>query len=59
MATPQAAVAFVAQIVFTTLAYFIPNIRCLLWILSTFPALAGAIMIKGTVTKCVRSHDQS
>ncbi|KAL2419246.1 putative transporter [Exophiala dermatitidis] len=45
MATPQAAIAFVAQISCATLAYFIPNIRCLIWTLSCLPALAGAVMI--------------
>jgi len=45
MATPQAGVAFVAQVICTALAYFVPNIRCVLWTLSSLPALAGAIMI--------------
>lgn len=47
MATPQAAVALVAQVFCTTLAFFIPNIRCVLWVLGTLPALAGAVMIHG------------
>ena len=47
MATPQAAVALVAQIISTTLTFYVPNIRCVLWVLSTFPALTGAIMIHG------------
>jgi hypothetical protein len=50
MATPQAAVAFVAQVVCTALAYFVPNIRCVLWTLSSLPALAGAIMIHSKKT---------
>ncbi|EKG12354.1 Major facilitator superfamily [Macrophomina phaseolina MS6] len=45
MATPQAAVALVAQVFCTTLAFFIPNIRCILWVVGTLPALAGAVMI--------------
>ncbi|GAA6003268.1 hypothetical protein JCM10207_001834 [Rhodosporidiobolus poonsookiae] len=45
MATPQAAVALVAQIAFSALAYFKPNIRSLLWVLSCLPALVGAVMI--------------
>ncbi|RDW85980.1 hypothetical protein BP5796_04305 [Coleophoma crateriformis] len=45
MATPQAAVALVAQVACTVLVFLIPNIRCLLWVLSTLPALVGAIMI--------------
>jgi hypothetical protein len=45
MATPQAAVAFVAQIIATAFTFLVPNIRCLLWVLSCFPALAGSVMI--------------
>uniref|UniRef100_A0A093VJ93 Putative transporter n=1 Tax=Talaromyces marneffei PM1 TaxID=1077442 RepID=A0A093VJ93_TALMA len=45
MATPQAAVAFVAQIIATSITFLVPNIRCLLWVLSCFPALAGSVMI--------------
>jgi hypothetical protein len=48
MATPQAAVALVAQIIATTITFLVPNVRCILWILSSFPALAGTIMIHGT-----------
>lgn len=47
MATPQAAVALVAQVILSAIAYFVPNIRCLLWMLACLPALAGAIMIHG------------
>lgn len=47
MATPQAAVALVAQVVLSLMALYIPNIRCLLWMLSCLPALAGAIMVHG------------
>ncbi|KZF26202.1 MFS general substrate transporter [Xylona heveae TC161] len=46
MASPQAAVAFIAQVSCTVLTFFVPNIRCLLWVLSCLPALAGAIMIR-------------
>lgn len=45
LATPQAAVAMVAQAIFTTLAFYIPNIRCLLWVISSLIAMAGAIMV--------------
>ncbi|KAF4301535.1 Major facilitator superfamily [Botryosphaeria dothidea] len=45
MATPQAAVAFVAQVFCTTLAFFVPNTRCVLWTVGTLPALAGSVMI--------------
>ncbi|KAJ0420118.1 major facilitator superfamily domain-containing protein [Aspergillus carlsbadensis] len=45
MATPQAAVAMVAQALFTTIALFIPNIRCLLWVVSSLVAMGGAIIV--------------
>lgn len=45
LATPQAAVALVSQVILSIIAYFVPNIRCLLWMLSCLPALAGSIMI--------------
>lgn len=45
MATPQAAVAMVAQTVFTAIAFFVPNVRCLLWVVSSLVALAGAVMV--------------
>ncbi|KAF9638652.1 Major facilitator superfamily [Lasiodiplodia theobromae] len=45
MVAPHAAVALVAQVSCTALAFFIPNIRCLLWVLATLPALAGTVMI--------------
>jgi hypothetical protein len=50
MATPQAAVAFVAQIIATAITFLVPNVRCLLWVLSCFPALAGAVMIHSMLT---------
>ncbi|GME25672.1 Major facilitator superfamily [Neofusicoccum parvum] len=55
MATPQAAVALVAQVFCTTLAFFIPNIRCVLWVLGTLPALAGAVMIHVLDVQAARS----
>lgn len=45
LAAPQAAVGIVAQVLLALLAYCIRNIRCLLWILGTLPALAGAVII--------------
>ncbi|KAJ5710012.1 Major facilitator superfamily domain general substrate transporter [Penicillium malachiteum] len=45
MATPQAAVAMVAQASLTALTLFVPNIRCLLWVITSLIALAGAIMV--------------
>ncbi|KAJ5651425.1 Major facilitator superfamily domain general substrate transporter [Penicillium longicatenatum] len=45
LATPQAAVAMVAQALFTTLTFFVPNIRCLLWVISSLIAMAGAIVV--------------
>ncbi|KAH7129087.1 putative allantoate permease [Dactylonectria macrodidyma] len=46
LATPQAAVAFVAQFSLGLLAQFVPNIRCIIWCLSTLPALAGAMIVR-------------
>ncbi|KAJ5116943.1 Major facilitator superfamily domain general substrate transporter [Penicillium angulare] len=45
LATPQAAVAMVAQALITALTFYVPNIRCLLWVLSSLIAMAGAIMV--------------
>ncbi|KAJ6035617.1 Major facilitator superfamily domain general substrate transporter [Penicillium canescens] len=45
LATPQAAVAMVAQALCTTLTFFVPNIRCLIWVISSLIAMAGAIMV--------------
>ncbi|OCF71005.1 hypothetical protein I204_08241 [Kwoniella mangroviensis CBS 8886] len=55
MATPQAAVAFVAQVVLSSIVLFVPNIRCLLWMLSCLPALAGAIMVH-TIDRVAHRH---
>ncbi|EXJ81854.1 hypothetical protein A1O1_07919 [Capronia coronata CBS 617.96] len=45
LAAPQAAVGIVGQVALSILAYWIPNTRCLFWIIGTLPALAGAIII--------------
>lgn len=45
MATPQAAVALIAQVSFSAIAYWVPNIRCFLWMLSCLPAIAGCVII--------------
>ncbi|GAA6062584.1 hypothetical protein JCM10212_004179 [Sporobolomyces blumeae] len=45
MATPQAAVALVAQVSFSIVAYYVPNIRCLLWMISCVPAIVGCVLI--------------
>lgn len=45
LAAPQAAVGIAAQVLLSLLAYYVCNIRCLLWMLGTLPALAGAVMI--------------
>lgn len=45
MASPQAAVAIVAQVTATVIMLYVPNVRCIIWTLSTFPALAGTVMI--------------
>ncbi|KIW33176.1 uncharacterized protein PV07_00047 [Cladophialophora immunda] len=45
LAAPQAAVGIVGQVLCSVLAYYIPNTRCLWWMVGTLPALAGAIII--------------
>ncbi|KAF7550317.1 hypothetical protein G7Z17_g5788 [Cylindrodendrum hubeiense] len=45
MATPQAAIAMVAQASFSAVTLFVPNLRCFFWVLSSCIALAGAIMV--------------
>ncbi|KAL2850245.1 major facilitator superfamily domain-containing protein [Aspergillus pseudoustus] len=46
MATPQAAVAMVAQASMTAITFFLPNLRCFFWVLASAIAMAGAVMIK-------------
>lgn len=45
MASPQAAVAIVAQVTATVIMLYVPNVRCIIWVLSTLPAIAGTVMI--------------
>ncbi|KAM0427806.1 hypothetical protein ACHAPT_007263 [Fusarium lateritium] len=45
MATPQAAVAMVSQAILTTIAFFIPNLRCVFWIMGALFGLVGAVMV--------------
>lgn len=54
MATPQAAVAMVAQALFTALTFFVPHIRCLLWVISSLTAMAGAIIVYAVDTTTQR-----
>ncbi|KAM4057773.1 major facilitator superfamily protein [Hirsutella rhossiliensis] len=46
LAAPQGFVALVAQVAASIVALYIPNIRCLLWVLSCFPALAGVVIVQ-------------
>lgn len=46
MATPQAAVAMVAQASMTAVTLFVPNMRCIFQVISSGIAMAGAIMVK-------------
>lgn len=46
MASPQAALAIVAQVTATVIMLYVPNVRCIIWVVSTFPAIAGAVMIR-------------
>jgi hypothetical protein len=45
MATPQAAVAMISQAILTTIAFFIPNLRCIFWIFGALMGLVGAVMV--------------
>ncbi|RSL84597.1 hypothetical protein CEP51_003800 [Fusarium floridanum] len=45
LATPQAAVAMVAQAGFSAVTLYVPNLRCLFWVLSACLAMVGAIMV--------------
>jgi hypothetical protein len=45
MATPQAAVAMVSQALLTTIALYIPNLRCIFWIGGALMGMVGAIMV--------------
>ncbi|KAH9907482.1 major facilitator superfamily domain-containing protein [Xylariomycetidae sp. FL2044] len=55
MSTPQPAVGIVVQVALSVAAYYLPNTRCLLWMLGTLPALAGSIMIHLTDPATQRS----
>ncbi|KJZ74787.1 hypothetical protein HIM_05904 [Hirsutella minnesotensis 3608] len=45
LAAPQGLVALVFQVAASVTVLYVPNIRCLLWVLSCFPALAGVIIV--------------
>ncbi|KAM6510121.1 hypothetical protein FALCPG4_017748 [Fusarium falciforme] len=45
LATPQAAIAMVAQAGFSAITFYVPNFRCLFWVLSACLAMVGAIMV--------------
>ncbi|GBF59943.1 transporter [Trichophyton mentagrophytes] len=46
LAAPQGAVALTAQVIAALLALYIPNLRCLLWVLSCIPSLAGTLVVR-------------
>lgn len=46
MSSPQAAVAIVAQVSATVIMLYVRNVRCIIWVVSTFPAIAGTVMIR-------------
>jgi hypothetical protein len=56
MAAPQAAVAIVAQVSATVVMLYVRNVRCILWTLSTLPAIAGTVMIH---SKCLSPCDMA
>lgn len=45
MATPQAAVAMVAGAALTAVTFWVPNVRCIFWVLASLIGMAGAIMV--------------
>lgn len=46
LASPQGVVVLVSQVAASLIALYVPNVRCLLWVLSCIPALIGVIIIK-------------
>lgn len=50
LASPQGVVALVSQVSASLIALYVPNIRCLLWVLSCIPALVGVIIVRGSLT---------
>lgn len=50
LASPQGVVALVSQVSASLIALYVPNIRCLLWVLSCIPALVGVIIVRGSMT---------
>lgn len=45
MATPQAGVAMVSQAILTAISFWVPNLRCIFWILGAAIGLLGAVMV--------------
>ncbi|KAG9256611.1 major facilitator superfamily domain-containing protein [Emericellopsis atlantica] len=45
MATPQAAVAMVAGATLTAITFWVPNMRCIFWIIASLIGMGGAIMV--------------
>ncbi|KAF5001924.1 hypothetical protein FDECE_10805 [Fusarium decemcellulare] len=45
LATPQAAISMVAQASFSAITLYVPNTRCLFWVISSCIAMIGAIMV--------------
>jgi hypothetical protein len=45
MATPQAAVAMISQAILTAITFFVPNLRCIFWVISSLIGLSGALMV--------------
>ena len=44
MATPQAAVAMIAGATLTAITFWVPNMRCIFWIMASLIGMGGAIM---------------
>lgn len=45
MATPQAAVAMVSGAVLTAITFWLPNMRCIFWVMASLIGMVGAIMV--------------
>jgi hypothetical protein len=45
MATSQAAVAMISQAILTAITFFVPDLRCIFWMVSSLLGLSGALMV--------------
>jgi len=50
MASPQAGVSMVMQVTATVIMLYVPRVRCIIWVISVLPGIAGAAMIRSKAT---------